>query len=360
VPAAGPAFVGLAEVAYQQDELDAAVEYASQGIALCRQLAYPRPLAAGLAALARIRQAQGDLSGALAALSEYRQAAPTVGAMVSGAGWAQPHRSAVPDRGVAHLLDPVPALRARLLLAQGDLASALRWIQSLGISSDDEVSYPREPEYLLLARLLLVQDLPERALACLDRLQGLVLAQGRTGSLIDILVLRALALAAAGDQPSALTVLAEALSLAYPRGYVRVFADEGAPMGALLGQLVAAQRSDPTAAGGAPLGYLGRLLRTLDHGDGPGSASAARPRAGVSSLIEALSERELEVLRLLAAGMSNQEIADELVVALDTVKKHVSHILAKLGASSRTAATARARELGLLVDATEPRRTSRS
>jgi LuxR family maltose regulon positive regulatory protein len=205
--------------------------------------------------------------------------------------------------GVTSLLNPVPALRARLLLAQGDLAAAVRWTQERGLGEDDEVSYPREPEYLVLARVLLAQDVPDRALALLDRLHALAAAQGRTGSVIEIQALRAVALAAAGDQAGAATTLAGTLGLASPEGYVRVFADEGAPMHTL-------------------------------------------------GLVETLSERELEVLRLLAEGKPNREIADELYVAVDTVKKHVTHIFEKLGAANRTQATARARELGLLADAT--------
>jgi LuxR family maltose regulon positive regulatory protein len=117
-------------------------------------------------------------------------------------------------------------------------------------------------------------------------------------------------------------------------------------MSALLGKLIAAQKAEHAAARGVPLGCLARLLRALD-----GTHAAARPGRGASAvpgLIEPLTARELEVLALLAAGMSNQHIAGELVVALDTVKKHVTHILDKLGAANRTEATARARELGLL------------
>jgi len=260
---------------------------------------------------------------------------------------------------VTSLLNPVPALRARLLLAQGDLAAAVRWTKERGLGQDDEVSYPREPEYLVLARVLLAQDLPDRALALLDRLHALAASQGRTGSVIEIQALRAVALAAAGDQAGAVATLAETLTLAYPQGYVRVFADEGAPMSALLGGLIAAQRSDRTAARGVPLGYLGRLLRAFEHQAAAAASPSRRRGVGIPGLVEALSERELQVLRLLAAGKPNREIADELYVALDTVKKHVTHIFEKLGATNRTQATARARDLGLLVDAAEPPATTR-
>ena len=323
LPSAGIARVGMAEVAYQRNELDTALEHVTEGIARCRQLVYTPPLATGLATLAWIRQVQGDLAGSLEAIDEAEGVAPS--------------------RGVATLLNPAPALRARLLLARGDLAAAVRWTEQRGLGADDDPSYPHEPEYLVLARVLLAQDRPDHALGLLGRLHAAARAQGRLGSLIEIQALRALALAGSGEEAAAVAVLAEALTLACPQGYVRVFADEGAPMGALLGRLVAAQRTAQSAAGGVPLDCLARLLRAFDatHA-GRGGAAA------VAGLVEQLTDRELQVLGLLAAGRSNQRIAGELVVSLDTVKKHVGRVLDKLGAANRTEAVARARELGLL------------
>jgi LuxR family maltose regulon positive regulatory protein len=331
LPAAGIARVGMAEVAYQRGQLDTALRHLDEGIEPCRQLIFAQPVATGLATLAWVRQAQGDPAAALDAMEEAARVAP--------------------GRGVASTLNPVPAQRARLLLAQGDLAAAARWAGQHDLRPDDEPSYPREPEYLVLARVLLAQDHPDRALGLLERLEALAVKQQRTGSLIELRALEALALAARGEEPAAVAALAEALGLAHPQGHVRVFADEGPPMGALLGRLLAAQREDPTAAD-VPLAFLGRLARASEPATaaaGPAAVSPARPPAiAVPGLVEPLSGRELEVLRLLAAGRPNQEIAEELVVALSTVKKHVTHILDKLGATNRTQATARARELGLL------------
>ena len=144
-----------------------------------------------------------------------------------------------------------------------------------------------------------------------------------------------------------MNALADVLTLACPQGYVRVFADEGPPMAALLGRLIASQRARQAAVG-VPLGCLARLQRAFDvRHTGPGSRSGATP-AAVPGLVEQLTGRELEVLGMLAAGKSNQAIADQLVVTLDTVKKHVSHLLGKLGAANRTEAVTRARELGLI------------
>ena len=144
-----------------------------------------------------------------------------------------------------------------------------------------------------------------------------------------------------------MNVLAGALTLACPPGYVRVFADEGPPMAALLGRLIAAQRAGSgfsgfsPAAASVPLGYLARLRSAF------GAEPAAPHAAAVPGLIDPLTSRELEVLQMLAAGKSNQAIAAQLVVTLNTVKKHVSHLLGKLGAANRTEAVTRARELGL-------------
>jgi LuxR family maltose regulon positive regulatory protein len=139
--------------------------------------------------------------------------------------------------------------------------------------------------------------------------------------------------------------LTEALTLGYRHGYVRVFADEGAPMRALLAQLPGARTGQQPAAPGIGPGYLAALMRACSQ---PDATPPPRRAAAAAGLVEPLTDRELEVLRLLAAGRSNQRIAHDLVVALDTVKKHVTHILGKLGAANRTEAVARARQLGLI------------
>jgi LuxR family transcriptional regulator, maltose regulon positive regulatory protein len=325
LPAVGIGYVGLADVAYQRDELDTALRHVTEGIAACRQLNYTRPLATGLATLAWIRQTKGDHAGALEAMGEAERAMPG------------------PAVG---LINPVPAERARLLLAQGEVAAAARWTKERGLGPDDEPAYPREPEYLVLARVLLAQDRPGPALALLERLHAAAAAQGRAGSIIEIQALRALALAAAGDHDAAVDVLAGALTLACPQGYVRVFADEGPPMAALLGRLVAAQKTGQGAARDVPLGCLARVLQAAGGRDAvQGAGGAGGP---VPGLAEQLTARELEVLALLAAGLPNPRIAEQLVVTLDTVKKHVSHLLGKLGAANRTEAVTRARQLGLI------------
>jgi LuxR family maltose regulon positive regulatory protein len=322
-PHLGLAHAGLAQVLYERNELAAALDHAIRAVSLCRQLAYTPPLATGLAVVARIRHAHGDAAGALETMGEAGQAglSPQVTA----------------------LFNPVPAQRALLLLAQDDVDAAAQWATAVGISPDDEPDYPREPEYLVLARVLLAQNNPGAALTLLQRLAVAAASQGRTGSIIEIQALRALALAARGDHAGALDALTEALTLARRPGYVRVFADEGAPMRALLSaarpdQRPPVRRIDPD--------YLAALTRACGQADAVPPPS--RTVGAAPGLAEPLTGRELEVLRLLAAGKSNQRIAHDLVVALDTVKKHVTHVLAKLGAVNRTEAVARARQLGLI------------
>jgi LuxR family maltose regulon positive regulatory protein len=329
-PAAGAAHVGLAEVAYQRNELEPARRHVTEGIALSRHLAYTQPLATGLATLAWIRQANGDSPGAREAIDEAWQV--------------------MPSPATTGLLNPVPAQRARLLLAQGDVTATVRWIGQHGLDAEDEPDYAQEPAYLVLARVLLAQDRPVPALALLERLLSAAAAQGRTGSMIEIRALQALAFAASGEQAGAVDALARALVLGSPEGYVRVFADEGTRMAELLAQLIAAQRAGHARAREVPLDGLARVLHAFGGRDAAhGRARNAGPAApGLTALVEPLSPREMQVLRLLAAGTTNQAIARELVVTLDTVKKHVGHILAKLGAANRTEAVTRARQLGLI------------
>jgi ATP/maltotriose-dependent transcriptional regulator MalT len=331
LPAAGVAHVGLAEILYERGELDTALHHATEGVALSRQLAYAQWLVTGLTALAWIRQAQGDQADALAAIGEAEQTLPS------------------PD-AVSDLFFPVAVQRIRLLLANGEVAEGARWVGQRGLGATDKPSYGREREYLVLARVLLAEQAPEQALGLLRRLHKLAAAQTRVGSVIEIQALQALALAASGDERGALAALTQALLLAAPEGYLRVFVDEGAPMASLMGRLAAPNRQKLVTAGGTiPPDYLARLVASFPLAAAHTSQPAARTVAGsMPGLVEPLSKRELEVLALLATGRSNQQIADELVVALDTVKKHVGRVLDKLGAANRTQAVARARELELL------------
>jgi LuxR family maltose regulon positive regulatory protein len=321
---AGVAYVGMAGVFYERGDLDSALKYATDGIPLCRQLVYTPPLATGLVTLARIRQVQGDLVGALDAIGEAERV--QISPLIVG------------------LINPVPAERARLALAHGDVDAAARWVRSRGLTAEDQPSYPGEREYQMLVRVLLAEQAPEQALGLLERLHAQAAAQRRTGSLIEVRILQALALSARGNHADALDALSEALAIAAPEGYVRVFVDEGHPMATLLRQLHLARRQKAPAVATASSHHLAHLLDAFHEAGLP----VRRGGVTMTGLVEPLSARELEVLQLLAAGATNREIAKQLVVQLDTVKRHVSHLFTKLEVANRTEAVARARELGLL------------
>ena len=329
VPTTGEAHVGMAEVLYQRDQLDDALHHLTQGVELCKRLTSKQPLATGLSTLAWVRWAAGDASGAAEAMEEAFRALPSL--------------------DVVSFSNPVPAERARLLLAQGRVAEAADWLEERRVNETDEPAYAREREYLVLARLLLARSEPHRALAVLRRLAAQAEADGREGSLIEIGALQALALRAMGDRGQALSGLVDALALGRREGYVRVFADEGRPMAGLLGALVtSARRRDPPLAQQVPSEYLDRVLRAVRRTRNQAQAPARAAAGRAVGLVEDLTDREVEVLEKLAAGNSNREIADHFVVTLDTVKKHVTHILEKLGATNRTQAVAIARQLGLI------------
>jgi LuxR family maltose regulon positive regulatory protein len=322
LPAAGVAHVGMAEVFYERNELDAALDHATRGVALCRQLGYAQWLVTGLSALARIRQVRGDQAGALEAIGEAERLVPNPESLVD-------------------IIFPVAVERARLLLAQGKVDDAARWCAERGLSVEDEPSYLREREHLVLARVRLAQDKPDQALRLLKRLGEEAQRAGRTGSEIEILALQALTLEAKGEKERAVSRLAQALALAEPEGYVRTFIDEGPEMAALLSEVLRVQQRGRLAPD-VPAYYLRKLLAALER-----DASSAATPAG-AGLPEPLSDRELEVLALLTAGKTNRQIAEELYVAQSTVKTHVKNIYHKLDARSRAQALVRAKELNLL------------
>jgi len=316
VLSAAAAHVGMAEVFYERNQLEQALRHVGEGISRGRQLATTQTLASGLVTLAWIRQARGDPAGAREAMDEAYQVMPSL--------------------EIVALHNPVPAEQARLLLAQGDVKEAARWVEERGLAEEDQPGYAREREYLVLARYMLSQNMLDRALARLERLGAVAKAQARMGSLIEIQVLQALGFQAAGKADQAMTVVAQALMQAESEGYIRTFVDEGRPMAALLHRALSR---------GVTADYTTRILAafpSVDQGIQPSPAPVA------SSFNEPLSERELEVLHLLASGASNQEIAEELSIALTTARKHVSNIIGKLGVNNRTQAVSRGRDFGLL------------
>lgn len=322
--------VGRATILYERDELEAAAAEIELARAQGETAGLPKYRYRSRLAQAELRQAQGDLADAVELLD-------------------QAERFFVAD--MAPVVRPVPATRARVWVRQGRVDDALAWARSAGLSADDQLSYLREYEHVTLARALLAQHALrgdkqslDDARALLDHLLDAAEAGGRDGSVIETLALLALAHRAHGDIEDAVTALERALALAEPEGYVRLFVDEGAPIATLL-EAVALR--DPVS------GYARRLLRRFPSfpsaavGD-RGPAVAGAPRASASGPAEPLSEREREVLRLLATEMTGPEIARLLVVSLNTLRTHTKRIYTKLGVSNRRAAVLRAQQLGEL------------
>jgi LuxR family maltose regulon positive regulatory protein len=218
------------------------------------------------------------------------------------------------------------------------LTEAQGWTRERDLSVDDELSYLREFEHITLARVHIAQYMYDRvdssineAMGLLDRLLKAAEGGGRTGSVIEILMLQALAHHAQDDISPALVSLERALTLAQPEGYVRIFVDEGLPMAALLRE---------AAKHGTTPNYVSQLRAAFGKAEDTTSVTQL--------LIEPLSERELEVLRLLGTELNGPEIARELLVSLNTMRTHTKNIYNKLGVNNRRAAVRRAEELDLL------------
>lgn len=314
--------LGLGRLLYERNELAELAEHVEAGIATASQGGLPRPLIDGYVTLARLRQAEGDAESAREMIERAEETA---------------RRHQVSDR-----LARVAPDRARLALASGDLQSAVRWAretEAMLLPTAD--SAPRAPdaqvEHLMLARVWIAEGRPDDAVRLLARLRAPAEASGRIGDLIEILALTTVALHARGDQSQARATLARALELGVPHGFVRTFADEGQIMSRLLDEA-----SVPASVSRHDLDRLKAACAPTGTGSHP-SRPVARPATR-----SPLSERELEVLRFVASGASNGEIAKRLFVSLPTVKKHVANILHKLDVANRTQAAARARELGLL------------
>jgi len=354
LPIAGMALIGLGELWREWDDLEAATRYLIEGIELIRQWGDFGALE-GYVALARVKQAQGDMDGARDAIQEAQQIAIEFDA--------------------TEMDDLLVAMhQVRLWIAQGNTEAALRWVEEQGLETDIGLAelegedsrntlsgYHRWFERLILARVMLAQERPDEALALLEPILLMVEQQGLNGSVIRLQILKALAFQVQASsrgfvvnaQPNgsvrggavaqAMTSLERALSLAEPEGYVRVFVDEGEPMARLLRQ---------AASRGIAPEYVSKLLAAFEgevkdqraKTKAADSSSTFRP----SSLVEPLSEREAEVLRLLTTSLSSTEIAEELVVSVNTVRSHIKSIYGKLNVHSRYEAVARAKELNLL------------
>jgi LuxR family maltose regulon positive regulatory protein len=310
-------YVGMSQLHYERNDLTAARQHLLRSKELGEHMGSRQNPYRWRVAMAQIQAAQGDWGGALDLLREAERL------YVSD---FFPH------------VRPVSALKARVWVAQGEIGQALGWVREQGLSAADDLSYLREFEHITLSRVLVAQDMSDpaghsmdEAMQLLERLLQAAQEGKRAGSMIEILIVQALARQAQDDIPAALVPLERALALGEPEGYVRIFVDEGAPMAVLLAE--AAQQ-------GIAVNYVHQLLRAL------GTAEDKPPVQQV--LIEPLSQREIEVLRLLRTDLSGPDMARELRVSLHTLRSHTKNIYTKLGVNNRRAAVRRAAELDLL------------
>ena len=322
--------VGMGELHVEHNDLGAAARHLQRSQELGEHLGMPRSRYRWHVAMARLRQAEGDLEAAVTLLDEAERSFT---------------RDFAPD------VRPVPALRARVWIAQGRLEDVFTWLTSRDLSADDELTYLREFEHVTLARALLARherDRSERTYTevtnLLARLLDAATGGGRAGTAVEVLMLQALAHHRHGDRVAALASLERALTLGAPAGYARIFLDEGPALVELL---------EASADAGVAAEYIWSLLAvpTDPPPETPDSltTTARSAAAGASgALVEPLSEREHDVLRLLRTELGGPEIARELVLSLNTIRTHTRNIYAKLGVNNRRAAVRRAEELDLL------------
>ncbi len=327
-PLSGVAYVGLGTLLYQWNELDHAADHLQQGIDLGKPWSHWEILLGGYVGLACIDLARGapdrarERLGALMATSQLFKME-----------WAVPS---------------IEAYRALIAVRVGEVETAAAWAATFELPQEGEIPSVMEPYVLILVRVLIARGYPEQARGWLSRLLAGAERTGRRDRIIEALTLEAVALHAQGEEEAALASLTRALALGEPEGYVRVFLDEGAPVRTLLSALA------PRVA------FAARLLDIGDAGpagdassteEGAAERLAAASQEGARSspdLPEPLTDRELEVLALMAEGLTNQAIADRLFVSINTVKTHAKHIYEKLGVGSRAQAAVRGVELGLL------------
>ena len=310
LPVLGYAYARLSAVLREWNELESAMRYARQGLELCEQWGQADVLVYSYSEVAKALQTIGDTDGALKAIRKGKRIASSV------SPWPGLH---------------VAAEQAQLWVAQGNLAAASGWLQEGGLGIQDTLSFQHLFRYIVLVRVLIAQGAFHKALQLLERLLEVAETAGAMGYVIEVLVLQATVLQMQGKVEPALTALERALTLAEPEGYVRAFINEGEPMEHLLRR---------AAAQGIAPDYVRRLLSALEKERMAGSVPPP--------LLEPLSAREMEVLRLLATGLANKQIAQTLVIAVGTVRQHLKSIYGKLEVHNRMEAARRARDLGLL------------
>ena len=314
--------IGIANLLCEWNDLDGAIDHMNKGMTLVPKWEKADDLALAYVTLTRIHLAQENSSEATKTIEKAIHLVQT--------------------RGVfSEARQEVENAQIKIWLAQGDLQAVNRWIaaQDERINSDDLMDFDNELAQIARARILAAMDKFGDAIGLLSHLEKNAQSGGRTGRLIEIMLLKALVLQKMGDHRQAVNILTKSLSLAEPEGYVRVFLDEGQTMRMLLSQWLEQTDTDPLRK------YVNHLLSYFTAGPQEKTKSLANSD---KDLVEPLSTREQEVLKLIALGKTNQEIAEQLVVARGTIKAHAASIYRKLDVTNRTEAVARARQLNIL------------
>jgi LuxR family maltose regulon positive regulatory protein len=316
--------LGLALLSHETENTEAFTQHWQQAEELGQQTTLVDWPYRWHVAQARVKQDEGDFDVALELLDEAQRVYV---------------KNPVPD------LRPIAALKAQVYLKQGRLTKVQDWARERGLSPAGEIDYLREFEYLTLARVLMAEGAPRQAVELLERLRLAAEAQDRSGSVIEIAIVQALAQQAEGNTSAAYATLDRALTLAEPEGYVRIFVNEGEEMRLLILDFGLWIEKQGPHESSPIIEYTHKLLAAFKQPAAVPQSEIGNPK---SKMVGPLSPRELEVLRLIAQGLSNQEIADRLFLALSTVKGYTRTIFDKLQVQRRTEAVVRARELGLL------------
>lgn len=310
IPLTGFAIFELGVIARERNELDDALEKIQEGVALCRQWQQGEALAIGLLELAETYRLQGAFAESEASIDDARQIAAKI------SPWA------------ANLAE---GFAARLALSRGEVAKAVQWAEQTGLNQTGcELGFERISDCLPLIRLHIATGHLQKALTLTKHLIARDKTTGRMGRVLDQLTLQAAALIELDETDQALQALAEAIEIASPEKIIRPFLDEGPRLVPCLHKL-------------PPSPYCDQLINILES-----RLQIPTPESGQTSLVEPLNEREISILRLMAAGRSNSEIADELYLSVNTIRWYAGQIYSKLGVKNRSAAAAQARKLSIL------------
>ena len=306
------------EVLAELNNLDKAIDQVKKGVKLTASGGDVLHEVMTNLCLVRVLFSRGDITGAQGIIQSIENSADK---------YDIPHRA----------LLQLSAWQVRIWLAQGKLEAASQWARERELDPDGKPTYLHEVEYIVYARILITQGKLDEANRLLQRLIESAEMGGRISIVIEILILQSLAYQAGEDAAQAVTVLEKALRLAQPSGFIRTFVDEGPPMARLLYEALSREIAPE---------YVQRLLAAFPV-DEPEKTGPSKTQIPKSELVEPLSEREIEVLQLIALGLTNPEIATRLFLSTHTVKVHTRNIYGKLGAHNRTEAVARARSLGI-------------